>query len=91
MVGARWVARSANPEAACGLGPCCSREEAQLPSIFAQQAMQMSFVHDDHVIQHLSSGAADPSFGNPILPWGVGADQAATSKRPFVEALFQSS
>jgi hypothetical protein len=38
-------------------------------NVFAQQAMQMSFVHDDHVIQHLSASAADPSFGNPILPW----------------------
>jgi hypothetical protein len=34
-----------------------------------EKAMQMSFVHDDHVIQHLSASAADPSFGNPILPW----------------------
>ncbi len=59
--------------------------------VFAQQAMQMSFVHDDHVIQHLSASAADPSLGNPVLPWGVEADQVSTSKRPFVEALFQSS
>jgi len=36
--------------------------------IFAQQAMQVPFVHDDHVIQHLSASAADPSLGNPVLP-----------------------
>jgi len=37
--------------------------------IFAQQTMQVPFVHYDHVIQHLSANTADPSFGNPILPW----------------------
>ncbi len=37
--------------------------------VFAQQAMQMLFVHDDHVIQYLSAGAADPSLGNSVLPW----------------------
>ena len=56
--------------------------------VFAQQAMQMPFVHDDHMIEKLATSASDPSLGNPILPWGVEADQAATSKRPFDEARF---
>jgi len=32
--------------------------------VFAQQAMQVPFVHDDHVIQQLPASAADPSLGN---------------------------
>ena len=59
--------------------------------VFAQQAMQVPFVHDDHVIQHLPASASDPSFGNPILLWGVEADQATTSNRPFAEARFRCS
>jgi hypothetical protein len=38
-------------------------------NVFAQQAMQMSFVHGDHVIQQLPASAADPSLGDSILPW----------------------
>jgi len=37
--------------------------------VFAQQAMQVPLIQDDHVIQHLSTSAADPSLGDPILPW----------------------
>jgi hypothetical protein len=59
--------------------------------IFAQQAMQAPFVHDDHVVQHLAASAPDPFLGNPTLPWGVAADQVPTSKRPSGEARFQCS
>jgi hypothetical protein len=37
--------------------------------VFAQQAIQVPLVHDNHVIQQLPASAADPSFGNSILPW----------------------
>jgi hypothetical protein len=37
--------------------------------VFAQQAMQVPLVHDDHVIQQLPASAADPSLGDSILPW----------------------
>jgi len=59
--------------------------------VFAKKASKMVLVYDDHVIQNLSPDAADPSLGNPILPWGVEADQVSTSKRPFAEARFQYS
>ena len=39
--------------------------------IFVQQAMQVPLIQDDHVIQHLSASAADPSFGSTVLPGGV--------------------
>ncbi len=29
----------------------------------------MLLVQDDHVIQQLPAGAADPSFGDSVLPW----------------------
>ena len=51
--------------------------------VFAQQPMQVPFVHDDQVVEKLPASVADPSFRNPILPWGVVVDQATTSKRPF--------
>ena len=37
--------------------------------VFAEQAMQVPLAHDDHVIQQLPTSAADPSLGNPVLPW----------------------
>jgi hypothetical protein len=66
MVGARLADPWANLSGSCGLGLRCRREEAQLPSIFAQQAMQVPFVHDDHVIQQLPASAADSSRGNTM-------------------------
>jgi hypothetical protein len=36
--------------------------------VFAQQAMQMPFVHDDHMIEKLPADASHPSLGNPVLP-----------------------
>jgi hypothetical protein len=38
-------------------------------NVFAQQAMQVPLVHDNHVIQQLTASAADPSLGDSILPW----------------------
>ena len=36
--------------------------------VFAKKLSKVVLVHDDHVIQHLSASAADPSLGDPILP-----------------------
>jgi hypothetical protein len=36
--------------------------------VFAKKLSKMIPVQDDHVIQHLSPRAADPSLGDPILP-----------------------
>jgi hypothetical protein len=36
--------------------------------VFAKKLPKMVLVQDDHVIQHLSASAADPSLGDPILP-----------------------
>ena len=36
--------------------------------VFAKKWPKWVLVHDDHVIQHLSASAADPSLGDPIAP-----------------------
>jgi hypothetical protein len=40
--------------------------------VFAKQACEMFFIHDDHVIEKLSANAADEAFGCAVLPgtWG---------------------
>ena len=37
--------------------------------IFPKKASKVVLVQDDHVIQQLPASAANPSLGNPILPW----------------------
>ena len=37
--------------------------------IFADKTLQVVLIHDDHMIEKLATGSADPSFGYPILPW----------------------
>jgi hypothetical protein len=37
--------------------------------VFVEEAVEVLLVHDDHVIQHLSASAADPSLGNAIVSW----------------------
>jgi hypothetical protein len=36
--------------------------------VFAKKFSKVVLVQDDHVIQKLSTSAADPPLGNPILP-----------------------
>ncbi len=60
-VGAQWVARSAHPEAEYSVG-------VVVVDVFAKKLSKVALVHHDHVIQQLSTSAADPSLGNPILP-----------------------
>ena len=50
--------------------------------VFAQQAMQMPFVHDDHMIEKLPADASD----RPIFRQ---SRSATDSGRPFTEARFR--
>jgi len=36
--------------------------------VFAEKALQVLLVQDDHVVEKLPTSASDPSFGDPILP-----------------------
>jgi hypothetical protein len=36
--------------------------------IFAEKTLQVFLIHDDHMIEKLATGSADPSLGNPISP-----------------------
>ena len=37
-------------------------------NIVPQQAVQVPFIQDDYVIQHLSTHASHPAFGRSVLP-----------------------
>ncbi len=37
--------------------------------VITQQAMQVPLIQDDHVIEKFPASTADPSLGDPILPW----------------------
>ena len=37
--------------------------------VIAEEASKVVLVQDDNVIQQLPASAANPSLGNPILPW----------------------
>jgi hypothetical protein len=38
----------------------------------SEKALQVFLIHHDHMIEKLATDSADPSFGDPILPWGSG-------------------
>src|ERR1022692_1281714 len=37
--------------------------------VFSHQSFQMPFIDDNHIVEHVPTAAADPSFCNTILPW----------------------
>ena len=43
------------------------------PDVLAEQAQQMTVVEDDDMVEELATDAADPTFGDAVLPrapWG---------------------
>jgi hypothetical protein len=40
--------------------------------VVSQQAKQVAVVEDDDVVEKLAADAADPPFGDAVLPWAPG-------------------
>jgi hypothetical protein len=74
--GLPWAARG------CGLG------EAEVGAVImvigdvvSQQAKQVAVVEDDDVVDELAADAADPPFGDAVLPWAPGRMRSASCRR----------
>src|SRR5258705_7745183 len=65
---------------ACSCSLTCSRGEAEVGAVImvigdvvSQQAKQVAVVEDDDVVEELAADAADPAFGDAVLPWAPGS------------------
>src|SRR5271156_6123753 len=54
----------------------CSLVQCKMRSIFVvvknvlvQQALQMPFIQHDHMVEQITTAAADPTLANTVLPW----------------------
>ena len=37
--------------------------------VLIQQAFQMPFIHNDHMVKQIAAAVANPTLGNTVLPW----------------------
>src|ERR1035438_5952687 len=38
-------------------------------NVFVHQTFQVAFIDNDHMVEQVSAGAADPTLGDTVLPW----------------------